>query len=112
VYWEAQEPHSSERKPPLQREGSSQERVCPAELRSSGAAALSFSSLLFIASGLLMRVTPGSKAHKTDLLEGLRCGGLNPGVPACIPRREQTTAGNQTKYSTWIGVLGGGVWWV
>jgi hypothetical protein len=55
----------------------------------SAVSTLLFSSLLL----LLMRVTPGSKSHRRDLLEGPGCRETNPEVAACATRREQT-AGN------------------
>lgn len=42
------------------------------------------------------RVTPGSKSHERDLMEGPGCGGMNPDVAACAFGREQTAGAEQT----------------
>lgn len=54
------------------------------------ALSLCFSSFPYCLSSSDERITPGSKFHKRDLLEGLRCGGTNPGLAAYAPGREQT----------------------
>lgn len=52
------------------------------------------------------RVTPGTKSHERDVLEGPACGGLNPEMAAlCSWAR---TAQNWTKGRAYMGLLSGG----
>lgn len=51
------------------------------------------------------RGAPGCGSHKRDFFGGPGCGGMNSGVAAYIPGR-QPTAGDWTKCSVFIGVLG------
>ena len=74
-----QEAHNSERKSPQQQGGYPQ--------LSSGAqrpqsARSCFSPFLYCLSSSDERITPGSKSHGRDLLEGLECGRIKPGVAA------------------------------
>jgi hypothetical protein len=89
VFWdsEAQEPHSSERKPPQQKCYSSQERVFPSlteTLRSlSPAPPLPF----FISSWFLLMKESHHKANLKKLIYGedSGCERINPGMAASVP---------------------------